>query len=102
MEIPKFQDVKEEVTFSLRVQPRSSKNEIVVSPSGGLKLKLTSPPVKGAANQLCIKLLSQWLELSKSKIQIVSGLKNQNKRIKIIGLKKSNFDLFVNKCKIKP
>ncbi len=102
MEIQKFQEIKEGITFSLMVQPRSSKNEITINPSGFLKLKLTSPPLEGAANKLCIKLLSHWLNISKSNIHIINGLKRKNKVIKIIGIHKRDFNLFIKNVKNKP
>ena len=95
MESPEIQELKDGITFSIRVQPRSSKNEIIGIQSGSLKVKLTSPPIENAANQLCIKLFSQWLDINKSKIQIISGLKSRNKKIKIYGLNKSDFESWV-------
>lgn len=95
MEIIEIQDVKDGIVFSVRVQPRASKNEIVGLPSGNLKIKIVAPPVEGAANQLCIRLLSKWLCINKSRIEIVSGLKSKNKRIKIDGLNKKDFSAFI-------
>ena len=89
------QEAKDSIIISVRVQPRSSKNEIIGIQSEKLKVKLTSPPVENAANQLCIKLFSKWLGINKSKIQIISGLKSRNKKIKIDGVNKSEFDLFI-------
>ncbi len=89
------QEGKDSITIAVRVQPRSSKNEIIGMRSDKLKVKLTSPPVENAANQLCIKLFSKWLGVNKSKIRIISGLKNRNKKIKIDGISKSEFDLFI-------
>ncbi len=89
------EEVKGSITISVRVQPRSSKNEIIGIQSDKLKVRLTSPPVENASNQLCIKLFSKWLGINKSKIQIISGLKNRNKKIKIDGINKSKFDLFI-------
>lgn len=97
METPKVQEANGGVIFPVRVQPRSSINEIVDSPPGPLKIKLTSPPIDGAANKLCVKMLSKWLNISKSRIQIVSGLKSRHKMIKIIGWNKNDFNLFMNK-----
>lgn len=90
-----IQELNDGITFPVRVQPRSSKNEIIGMQSGKLKVRLTSPPVENAANQLCIKLLSQWTGISKSKIRIISGLKNRNKKIKIDGINKNEFDIFI-------
>ncbi|MEE9165168.1 MAG: DUF167 domain-containing protein [Nitrospinota bacterium] len=93
------QEGKDSITIAVRVQPRSSKNEIIGMRSDKLKVKLTSPPVENAANQLCIKLFSKRLGINKSKIQIISGLKNRNKKIKIDGINKSEFDLFIKNYK---
>lgn len=90
-----IQEVENGIIFPVKVQPRSSKNEISGVETGILKVRLTSPPVDNAANRLCIKLFSKWLSISKSKIVIVSGLKNRNKKIKIIGLNKNEFNLFI-------
>jgi len=97
METPKVQEVNGGIIFPVRALPRSSINEIVGSPSGSLKIKLTSPPIDGAANKLCVKSLSKWLNISKSRIQIVSGLKSRHKMIKIIGWNKNDFNLFMKK-----
>jgi hypothetical protein len=95
METPKFRDVIDGVTFSIRVQPRSSKNEIIGVESGSLKIKITSPPVENAANRQCIKVISKWLDVSRSRVQIISGLKSRNKKIKINGMGENNFNLFI-------
>ena len=92
-----MQEANGGIIFPVKVQPRSSINEISGSSPGPLKIKLTSPPIDGAANKLCVKELSKWLNLSKSRIQIVSGLKSQHKIIKIIGWNKNDFNLFMKK-----
>jgi uncharacterized protein (TIGR00251 family) len=46
-----------------------------------LKIKLTAPPVHGAANKMCIQFLSKQLQIPKSSIEIISGLKHRTKQI---------------------
>lgn len=67
----------------LFILPRSSKNIIVGEHDGALKIKLTAPPVDGSANKLCVKFLSKELKLSRSRLEIVSGHTNRNKRLKV-------------------
>ncbi len=67
----------------LFVLPRSSKNMIVGEHDGALKIKLTAPPVDGSANKLCVKFLSKQLNISKSRLEIISGHTNRNKRLKV-------------------
>ena len=46
------------VRFEVKVQPRSSKNQVAGEQEGVLKIKLTAPPVDGEANQALIAYLS--------------------------------------------
>ena len=70
-----------------RIIPKSSRNEII----GGdiIRIKVTSPPVDGKANKAVVSLLSKQLKVSKKDIQIVSGEKSRNKKIRVYGISKS-------------
>ena len=70
-------------TFSVYVQPRSSRATIVGSHSGMLKIKLTAPPVSGAANKQCLQLLAKALGLPKSSLSIDAGHTSRKKQIRI-------------------
>jgi len=73
--------------IAVRVAPRASKNEITeVMQDGTIKIKLTSPPVEGKANQALVEFLSELLEVSQSRIEIVSGISGRKKLIAIEGL----------------
>ncbi|MBE9486103.1 MAG: DUF167 domain-containing protein, partial [Chloroflexi bacterium] len=48
---PFLQQVDAGVILQLKVQPRSSCNQLSGEQDGALKVKLTSPPVEGAANK---------------------------------------------------
>lgn len=65
------------------IQPRSSKNMIVGIHGDALKIKLTAPPVDGAANKMCIQYLAKSLKLPKSSLEIISGHTNRNKSVLI-------------------
>lgn len=78
------------VTFSVRVLPRSSRNEIVGEAEGVLRIKLTAPPVEGAANKLLVEFLSEKLNISKSRITIIAGQTGRAKVISVSGLKKAD------------
>lgn len=74
-------------TLLLRVfvQPRASKNQFCGIHEGELKLRLTSPPVDGAANQCCCEFLAKQLKVPKSSVTIVSGETSRHKRLRIAG-----------------
>ena len=79
------------IKFSATIQPRSSKNKIFGLQGESLKIRLTSPPVDGEANKMCIKLLAKQLNIASSQIIIVSGQKGRNKLIRIEGVGISDF-----------
>jgi uncharacterized protein (TIGR00251 family) len=69
------------IIIKVRVLPRSSKNTIAGIHGDAIKLKLTSPPVDGAANAACIEYFAKWLKISKSDVEIVSGHTSRSKQI---------------------
>ena len=73
------------VTISVRVQPRASRNALVVRADGSIKIWLTAPPVKGAANKALIDLLSEKLRLPRYSFEILSGNAGRNKLVRISG-----------------
>ncbi len=47
------------------------------------KVSIKERPIKGKANKQVIKTLANYFNVSKSKIEIVSGLKSKEKILKI-------------------
>ncbi|KMP11776.1 hypothetical protein UR09_02355 [Candidatus Nitromaritima sp. SCGC AAA799-A02] len=82
---------KEGIQFSAAIQPRSSKNEICGLHGDALKIRLTSPPVDGEANKMCVKFLAKVLQVSPSRITIASGLTGRKKMIRVEGMDPSEF-----------
>jgi uncharacterized protein len=74
------------VTIDLHVQPRASKNEIVGVQGEELKVRLTSPPVEGAANRLCVEFIAKRLGIAKGAVELISGDKSRHKRLLIRGV----------------
>ncbi len=85
MDIP-FKRSKGGITIEVRVDPRSSKAEIRGVMGSVVKVKLTAPPVDGAANRQLIELFSKELGITKSLIRIVKGETSRNKVIEIEGI----------------
>ena len=77
--MPLIQKNPRGLTFKVFIQPRSSKNMITGIHGDALKIKLTAPPVDGAANKMCIKYLAKCLNVPKSAIEIISGLTSRSK-----------------------
>ena len=74
------------VVFPVRVQPRSSKNEIVGIIDGALKIRLQAPAVENRANQELCEFLAELLKRPKSAVRILSGEHSRNKRVEIQGV----------------
>lgn len=71
------------IVLTLHIQPRASKNEVCGVQDNALKIRLTSPPVDGAANKLCREFLAGLFKVPKSAIEIISGETSRHKRVKI-------------------
>jgi uncharacterized protein (TIGR00251 family) len=74
-------DHPEGILLSVYVQPRSSRNMTAGLHGNALKLKLTAPPVDGAANQMCLKFLAALLDLPVSALEIVRGRTSRSKQV---------------------
>jgi uncharacterized protein (TIGR00251 family) len=77
-------------TLSLRIQPRASKNEAIALENGGIKIRLTAPPVDGAANEALVKFLADRLGKAKSQVEIVSGHTGRDKIVRIEDITESD------------
>ncbi len=84
-----IKDCRDGVQFSAIIQPRASRNKIIGLYDNFVKIQLTSPPVDGAANKMCIKFLAKILSVSPSQITIVSGLQGRKKVIRVKGIDSS-------------
>jgi len=82
---PKDKDAPDSVTLSVRIQPRASKNEVVRLENGGLKIRLTAPPVDGAANEALVKFLADRFSVARSQVEIVSGHTSRDKIVRVSG-----------------
>jgi uncharacterized protein (TIGR00251 family) len=71
------------IVLNLHIQPRASKSEVCGVQGAALKIRLTSPPVDGAANKLCREFLAELFQVSKSAVEIISGESSRHKRVKI-------------------
>lgn len=75
-----------QATLSVQVQPRASRNAIAGWIGEVLKIRLTAPPVEGAANTACLAFLADLLDLPQSQLEILRGDRSRHKIIRISGL----------------
>jgi len=95
-----LRESKNGLTFDIQVIPHASRAEISGVQEGALKIKVTAPPVEGAANEACIKLLAKELGLKKSQMGISSGAKSRKKTVMIKDISKAELEMKINNiCK---
>lgn len=75
------------VSFWVKVIPRSASNSMKLT-SGGLTVKLKSPPVDGKANEELRRFLASALGLRPAAVSIVSGETARRKKVFVMGLTK--------------
>jgi uncharacterized protein (TIGR00251 family) len=80
------------IEIAVRVIPRASKSEVVGEHDGALKVRISSPPVDGAANTELIKLLAKFFGVARADIDLMSGQASKTKRIRIANLSRESFD----------
>jgi uncharacterized protein (TIGR00251 family) len=83
---PCLSETERGVVLQVQVQPRSSRNQLVGLQGEALKIKLTSPPVEGAANKACCAYLGKLFGLAKSSVELLAGEKSRQKQFLLRGL----------------
>ncbi len=87
-----IRETKNGLSFDIHVNPHASRADISGISEGVLKLKVTAPPVDGAANEACIGLLSKKLNLRKSQIKISTGARGRKKTILVSEISKADLE----------
>lgn len=93
----KIKETETGVILKIKVQPKASKNEIKGLQGDALKVRLTAPPVDGAANTACQSFFSDLFKIPKNRVKIIAGLTNRNKTLLLEGLSKLEFDSIIDK-----
>lgn len=69
------------VVLRVRVHPGARKNEVRGTQAEALKVSLTTAPERGKANKSLIELLSKFLKIRKSHLEILSGETSSQKKL---------------------
>ena len=72
--------------ITVRLTPRASREEIAGEREGVLQVRVTAPPVDGAANEALVRLLAKRLRVAKGAVAIVSGETSRSKVVEVDGL----------------
>jgi conserved hypothetical protein TIGR00251 len=74
------------VRFSVRVQPRAARSEVVGVHGDAIKIRLSSPPVDGAANDELVIFLAEIFAVPRRAVRILAGETSRSKLIEIDGV----------------
>jgi uncharacterized protein (TIGR00251 family) len=73
--------------ITVRVTPRASKDEVVGwRDDGVLLVRLTAPPVEGAANRALCRLIARDVGVAPSRVSVVRGERSRDKVVRVEGL----------------
>ncbi len=72
--------------IAVRVQPGARRNAIERVADGALRVRVTSPPERGRANEAVLELLADALDVPKSRLSIVRGHRARQKVVEVEGL----------------
>jgi uncharacterized protein len=73
------------VVLRVRVTPRTRRDSLAGEREGALLVRLTAPPVDGAANAALMKLLGKAVGLPPSAVRIVKGTSGRAKSVLLVG-----------------
>lgn len=76
------------VVFTVRVQPRASKDELSGLMNGALKIRLQAPAIDNRANQALIEFVALLLKRPKTAVRLLSGERSRTKRLEVQGATK--------------
>lgn len=72
--------------IAVRATPRASTNAAIGYVDGVLTVRLTAPPVEGAANEACCAFVAGLLNVAKSSVSVAGGAHSRNKILSVTGL----------------
>ncbi|MEQ1758691.1 MAG: DUF167 domain-containing protein [Vicinamibacterales bacterium] len=74
------------VLVTIRVIPRASGSAVAGVRDDALLVRLTAPPVDGAANDALIKLLARTCDVPSRAITVLAGERGRRKTVQITGM----------------
>ena len=72
--------------LTLRIQPRASSNAVVGRHGESIRVRLTAPPVDGAANEALVSFLADRLGVGSAAVALIRGHAARHKVVEVTGL----------------
>ncbi len=77
------------IILRLHVQPGAGRAAVVGRRGDSLHVRVAPPPVEGRANAACVDLVAELFEVAPSKVELVSGARSRQKRLRVEGVSPS-------------
>jgi uncharacterized protein (TIGR00251 family) len=74
------------IRLRLRIQPRASRTEVAGLHGDTIRIRLSAPPVDGAANAELVRFLAEVLHVSTRAVEITAGHSGRQKTVRILGV----------------
>jgi uncharacterized protein (TIGR00251 family) len=85
---PRPESTEDVIVLDVRIQTRCSQEGIERIAGGHVRIRVNAPPVDNAANKRLIEMLAREFRVAKSKVELISGATNRNKRLGIKGARR--------------
>ncbi|HUF46741.1 MAG TPA: DUF167 family protein [Vicinamibacterales bacterium] len=72
--------------FDVRVVPRGARTAIEGLRDGSLLVRVTAPPVEGAANDAVVAVVAAALGVARRDLHVVAGATSRRKTLEVAGL----------------
>jgi uncharacterized protein (TIGR00251 family) len=72
--------------IAVRVIPRARRNEIAGEREGRVLIRLTAPPVEGAANAALCRLVARCARVPARRVSVVRGQTTRDKVVRVEGI----------------
>jgi uncharacterized protein (TIGR00251 family) len=80
----------DDVTFRVRVKPRSSKSRVLGVREQCLEVAVAAPPIDGAANDELRKTLARHFGVARRAVVVEAGEASRTKRVRVRGVSVSD------------
>jgi uncharacterized protein (TIGR00251 family) len=72
--------------ISIRLQPRSRRDEVVGERAGAIVIRVTAPPVDGKANAALCAFVARAAAVPPSRVSVVRGQTSRDKVVRVEGV----------------
>lgn len=83
--------------IKVKVVTRASRNEVAGLRGDELQVRLSAPPVGGAANRALVALVAGFLGVPKSSVNIATGFRSRHKLLKVEGMNQKTLQTMVDR-----